>query len=402
MQRACAAALIRTGDTVLFDPGDSNDDRAALEIIRRLGADVSRVAGAIHISSRGVCPKHDTLDCGESGLSIRMFTPLAALSDRSITVTGSGSLLARPMGFFDQVLPHLGVSIASHAGKLPLQVRGPLVPADLEVDGSLSSQFLTGLLMAYSAARATDRTLHVTGLVSRPYIELTLDILRHFGLHVPTETAPGRFFFPAPDQHRNEGPVRYTVEGDWSGSAFLLVAGAIAGPIAITGLNMDSVQADRAIIDVLRQAGALVTVTGTDIQVSPGPLRSFRFDATDCPDLFPPLAALAAYANGTSEIGGVRRLRYKESDRATALQQECGRMGITIDIDHDSMFILGGSPRGADLHSHEDHRIVMAEAVMGLRASGVTRISGSDAIRKSYPSFFSDLEKLGAVLESES
>ena len=230
MQRACAAALLSKGTTHILQPGRSNDDRAALDVIQKLGASIrENVDGSFTINSNGVQPVAEEINCGESGLGIRMFTPIAALSDQEIVITGTGSLVSRPMHFFEEVLPQAGVSIRSQEGRLPLYVKGPLVPRDIEVDGSLSSQFLTGLLMAYGAAGATGVSIKVNNLTSKPYIDLTLDVMRRFGVQVEQENYQVFHF------HQTAGyqPATYTVEGDWSGGAFLLVAGAIAGGITV-------------------------------------------------------------------------------------------------------------------------------------------------------------------------
>jgi 3-phosphoshikimate 1-carboxyvinyltransferase len=327
-----------------------------------------------------------------------MFTPIVALSDKEITINGSGSLESRPMNFFDEILPKLGVKIKSNEGKLPMTVQGPLVPANIEVDGSLSSQFLTGLLMAYSAAGAKDVSIKVNDLKSKPYIALTLDVMKQFGMSVPDNKNFQEFIFHNEPTPNSELQTRnYTVEGDWSGGAFLLAAGAIAGPITVRGLDLSSTQADRAILDVMMNANAAIATEAKGIKIHPGGLRSFYFDATDCPDLFPPLVALAAYCNGITTIKGVSRLEHKESNRAVTLQDEFDMMGVRIDIDNDLMIIHGGGVvKGADVHSHHDHRIAMACAVAALGANSETVIEEAMAVKKSYPGFYSDLKSLGA------
>ncbi len=189
MQRACAAALLSNGTTIILNPGHSNDDKAALDIIKRLGAEVEVGEEQIQVRSKGVEPVAEEINCGESGLSIRMFTPLVALSEKEITINGAGSLSTRPMDFFDEILPQLGVKVKSNMGKLPLVIQGPLLPSNIEVDGSLSSQFLTGLLMAYSVAinkpgapAGKSISIKVNNLKSKPYIDLTLDVMKKFGL----------------------------------------------------------------------------------------------------------------------------------------------------------------------------------------------------------------------------
>jgi 3-phosphoshikimate 1-carboxyvinyltransferase len=385
MQRACAAALVSQGRSIIKNPGRSNDDLAALGVIRDLGATTTNLPdGSLQIDSHGVDPVSSFVHCGESGLGIRMFAPLAALGKTPIVIEGEGSLLRRPMDFFDSVFPQLKVEVLSNRGKLPLQLKGPLQPADIETDGSLSSQFLTGLLMAYAAADAKGVTIRVHGLRSRPYIDLTLKVMRDFGLKVPENRNYEFFYFSPEPALRRTGTIEYIVEGDWSGGSFLLVAGAVAGNIQVSGLDPDSTQADKAVLTALEKAGT-------------GKLRPFDFDATDCPDLFPPLVALASLAEGSSFIRGVGRLAHKESDRSLTLQEEFGKLGVTILLEGDCMEIKGtGRIRAAAVDSHGDHRIAMACAVAALRADGPVLISGAEAIGKSYPSFFDDLKTLGA------
>jgi len=394
MQRACAAALLSKGTSTIYNPGHSNDDKAALDIIHKLGAKVQVEGSELKVESSGVNPIADEINCGESGLSIRMFTPIVALSDKEITINGSGSLETRPMDFFDDILPMLGVKIKSNDGKLPMTVQGPLVPANIEVDGSLSSQFLTGLLMAYSAAGANDVSIKVKDLKSKPYIDLTLDVMKQFGMNVPENKNYKEFVFHS--EPTRDPTHQYTVEGDWSGGAFLLVAGTIAGSITVCGLDLSSTQADKAIMKALMSANAAIAMEANGIQAHPGGLRGFEFDATDCPDLFPPLVALAAYCESETKIKGVRRLKHKESNRAVTLQDEFDLMGVRIDIEDDTMIIHGGFIKGADVHSHHDHRIAMACAVAALGANSETVIDEAEAVKKSYPDFYEDLKSLGA------
>ncbi|HEY1869826.1 MAG TPA: 3-phosphoshikimate 1-carboxyvinyltransferase [Chitinophagaceae bacterium] len=397
MQRACAAALLTKGRSVIHHPGHSNDDKAAMDVIRRLGATTEINNEQLIINNNGIDPLSTEVNCGESGLSIRMFTPIIASADKEITINGEGSLLKRPMDFFDEILPKLNVKVKSQNGKLPLIIQGPLQPKNIEIDGSLSSQFLTGLLMAYAAADAKDVSIKVNNLTSKPYIDLTLDVMRRFGLKLPENKNYEEFYFSAQTHNSSLITHEYTVEGDWSGGAFLLVAGVIAGPITVRGLDMMSTQADKAIMKALSEANAGFAIEAKGIKLHPAEMRAFEFDATDCPDLFPPLVALASYCKGETKIKGVNRLTHKESNRAVSLQQEFGKMGVKIDVDDDIMIIHGGKKlHGAKVHSHHDHRIAMACAVAGLKAEGETEIEDADAVKKSYPDFYDDLKTLGA------
>jgi 3-phosphoshikimate 1-carboxyvinyltransferase len=402
MQRACAAALLHVGATTIQDPGRSNDDLAALDVITKLGASVKDEGEFISIDSNGVLPRHYQIHCGESGLGIRMFTPIAALSDKQLTIEGKGSLVNRPMDFFDQIFPQLDIAIETREGKLPLQVKGPLHPKNIVVDGSLSSQFLTGLLMAYSASNAKGVTITVQELKSKPYIDLTLRVLKDFGMKVPEVLNHEQFTFSEEDHLQPVGDFTYQIEGDWSGAAFLFVAGAVSNTIVIEGMRADSVQADRKILEAIRDAGALLQFENGKYTIGPAALQAFEFDATECPDLFPPLVALASYCKGTTRIKGVNRLTHKESNRGLTLQDVFGKMGIQIILEGDWMMVNGGDqPKAAKVHSHHDHRIAMAAAIAALGADGPVVIEEAEAINKSYPEFYNDLTKLGVQLEIE-
>jgi 3-phosphoshikimate 1-carboxyvinyltransferase len=400
MQRACAAALIRKGTTILNNPGISADDQAALQIIQQLGAQVQTENGLVRITSQGINPVADAISCGESGLSVRMFTSIAALSTKELTVTGSGSLLKRPLNFFDEVLPRLGVECTSSQGKLPLQIKGPLQPKNIDVDGTLSSQFLTGLLFSYAAAGASDVTITVHNLNSKPYIDLTLQVIEAFGLKSPVNHHYQEFYFPKdkPVNKTTGEPLHFSVEGDWSGAAFILAAGAINGDVILKGLDVFSTQADKAILQALMQAGASLSIEEQQIHIRKSKLKAFQFNAVDCPDLFPPLVALAANCEGTSVIEGVHRLTHKESNRALTLQEEFGNLGIEVVLQEDLMLIKGGTVRRAAVHSHHDHRIAMACAVAALNGNGDVSIDDAQAVNKSYPQFWEHLQTIGGLV----
>jgi 3-phosphoshikimate 1-carboxyvinyltransferase len=395
MQRACAAALLHKGTTYIHNAGISNDDKAALDIIQQLGATVSFKNDYVEIISKGFgahISDNKTINCGESGLSIRMFSPIAALSSSTINIKGEGSLQRRPMDFFDEIFPQLGIDIISTDGKLPLQIKGPMQTKDITINGSLSSQFLTGLLFAFGEAATEKVAINVIDLKSKPYIDLTLTVMANFGFNIVNDNYER--FIITPKTNRENEDIQYTVEGDWSSASFLLVAGAIAGSVKLSGLDIHSAQADKAIMKVLELCGAKINNTKDFLEIIKTDLHAFEFDATDCPDLFPPMAALAAYCKGTTKIKGIHRLAAKESDRAKTLQDIFGKMGINILLENDEMIIEGGKIKSAEVSSHHDHRIAMAAAVAALGADGNITIAEADAINKSYPQFFDDLKQL--------
>jgi 3-phosphoshikimate 1-carboxyvinyltransferase len=391
-QRAIAAALLSDGQSIIHNPSYCDDSLAAMSIACGLGARVEPQANELKINGSAVL-KEPKLNCGESGLAIRMFSPIAALYPAEITMVGANSLKKRPMFMIEEALNQLGVKCTSSGGFLPLSIKGPIVGGKCEIDGSVSSQLLTGLLMALPLA-AKDSEIKVKNLKSRPYIDMTIQILKSFGITVHN-TAYTLFNIPGNQKYI---PHIYTVEGDWSGGAFLLVAGAINGQVNIQGLNVNSMQSDVAIIKALEKSGSNMKISENKIEISKSELKAFEFDATESPDLFPPLVALASYCDGVSSIKGVSRLIYKESDRATTLKEEFGKMNIGIEIKDDLMFITGGQPQGARIESHEDHRIAMAVAVTSLGANGRVYIRDSQCVAKSYPGFFDDLRHLGALV----
>ncbi len=399
MVRAVAAALLADGMTEVREAASCDDATCALAVAERLGAGIEEDGRRVTIRGAGRAltrPKDGILHCGESGLSMRMFAPIACLLDREITLIATGSLLGRPMTMVED-LSLLGASCRTDNGRAPLVVRGPIRAGRLHLDGSISSQFLTGLLMALPLCDGGS-SISVSGLRSTPYVRMTIRLLEHFGVTIEAGDELGEFFIKGNQAYR---PCMYTVEGDWSGASLLLAAGAISGRVTVTGLDHKTAQADRAVLDALAMAGGHIETGPDHVTVEMGTLRPIRFDATDCPDLFPPLVALAANCGGKSTIYGVDRLAFKESDRAAALISEFGKLGVFIERDATKMEVHGGRIRGGVVEPHNDHRIAMACAIAGLTAREGVGIRNWRCVSKSYPGFFSDLERLSAGYEKK-
>jgi 3-phosphoshikimate 1-carboxyvinyltransferase len=391
-QRAIAAALLADGQSVIHNPSYCDDSLAAMSIAVGLGARIEPQPNEMKITGSAIL-KEPKLNCGESGLAVRMFSPIAALYPVEITMSGANSLKKRPMVMIEEALVQFGVKCKTSDGFLPLTIHGPLKGGKCEIDGSVSSQLLTGLLMALPLA-SKNSEIKVKNLKSKPYIDMTIQILKSFGIAVENDgynvfRITGNQIFV---------PGNYTVEGDWSGGAFLLVAGAINGQLVVSGLRNDSRQSDMAVLEALEKAGANMKIGENQIEITKSDLNAFEFDATESPDLFPPLVALAAYCKGISVIRGVSRLKYKESDRAKTLQEEFGKLNIKIEIREDLMYITGGQPQGGKVESHDDHRIAMALAITSLRANGNIYIRDSQCVAKSYPGFYDDFRRLGAIV----
>jgi 3-phosphoshikimate 1-carboxyvinyltransferase len=391
-QRAIAAALLADGQSIIHNPSYCDDSLAAMSIAVGLGARVEPQVNELKIIGSAIL-KEPKLNCGESGLAIRMFSPIAALYPAEITMVGANSLKKRPMFMIEEALNQLGVKCTSSGGFLPLTIQGPIVGGHCEIDGSVSSQLLTGLLMALPLA-AKNSEIKVNTLKSKPYIDMTIQILKSFGITVENNNYS---FFNVPGNQKYI-PQSYTVEGDWSGGAFLLVAAAINGQLCVKGLRKDSMQSDVSIIGALENAGVHMIIGEDQIEITKSELKAFEFDAVESPDLFPPLVALASYCKGISAIKGVSRLIFKESNRAKVLKEEFGKMNVKIEINNDLMYITGGRPHGGRVESHDDHRIAMALAVSSLGATGRVSIRDSQCVAKSYPCFFDDLRHLGAVV----
>jgi 3-phosphoshikimate 1-carboxyvinyltransferase len=395
MLRAVAAGVLSDRPLRILNPSGCDDARSALDAARALGADVAwSVDGSAVTIRGGAHPRKGAVDCGESGLCLRMFAALAALLEGPTTLFGRGTLANRPVGPIEQPLADLGASASSRNGFPPVVVRGTLRGGRTEIDASGSSQFLTGLLLALPKAPG-DSTLTVLRPASKPYIQMTLDLMKTFG--IAAERDGFEAFRISGGQSYNKDTFR--IEGDWSGAAFLLAAGALAGRVRVLGLDAESAQGDRGVVDVLKAAGAGLEMSAGAVNVSAAALNGFEFDAADRPDLVPPLAALAAGAAGLSVFRGASRLDHKESRRAETLAEALGALGIDVFREGDRLLVRGGRIRGGRVNARGDHRIAMAAAVAALAAEGPVTIEGAECADKSYPGFFEDLKTIGGRID---
>jgi len=388
-QRAIAAAVLSEGMSVLKNISFSDDVKVALRLAETLGAKISIQNSTVEIEPNFHLKKN-RLEVGEAGLSTRMFLPIAALIGQEFHVVGEGSILKRKMDFLAESMLQLGVNIQSENGFLPFVVNGKLtLSEDITIDASESSQLLTGILMALPKI-GKKLALKVENLKSKPYIDLTLDVLAKFGVEIENEDY--KLFKISPSKYQ---ATEIDLEGDWSGASFWFVAASIAGNIEISGLLDDSKQADRAILEVLRLAKANFSYENGVYLVKKSKLKAFQFDATDCPDLFPPLAALAVACDGISRISGVHRLANKESNRAVALVKELSKMEVSITIENDDLLIEGSrNLMATQFNSYNDHRMAMTGAVLSLLCEDEVEITDYQCVNKSYPEFFDDFKKL--------
>lgn len=391
MQRVCAAALLHQGKTIVRNYGTSKDDEAAITIIKDLGATVHFTTNEMIVESSGTITGGGNINCGESGLSARLFTPIAALGNRPVLITGNGSLPGRPMQFFKDVLEPLGVKMEGFTGYIPFIAEGPLQVQDITVDGSLSSQFISGILFAYAAAAKEAVQVTVTDLVSRPYIDLTLEVLTAFGKNITNDNY--QRFIINPVVFRPANDIQLSIEGDWSSAVFWIAAASIKGSLILTGLEQESVQADKLILEIVQKAGAKLHWQNKKLQISADKLSAFEVDLTNAPDLFPVLAVLAACCKGNSSIKGLHRLVYKESNRAESIFTLLSLLEVDFFLEGDQMMICGKDSFPAiNYINPNDHRMAMAGALAAMRCTGEISIHNAEAVEKSYPDFWCHLD----------
>lgn len=403
MQRLVAGALLADGVSELHNISQSDDCTASLLVAAQLGAEIELGDGEVRITGTGgnLRPRVSELTPGESGLAGRMFTAIAGLSPEPLTVSAEKTLRGRPMSAFESAFNDLGAKLTCTEGTYPVFIQPKLTGGTCTLEGHTSSQFLTGLLFALPCgSQGSEITLDET--VSKPYIQLTLEVLSDFGIEYSASDDMRHFECKGNQTYQ---PIQAVIDGDWSGAAALAVAGMLCADSAIEISGLDNVytQADEAIRGALLFAGGALSGTDDGIQVARRPVRPFQVDLTESPDLFPVLAALAAHGKKPSILKGIHRLVHKESNRAQAIQAEWSKLGICVELNEmlDHM-IVHPRPRhfapSEVLHSHQDHRMVMAAALLGLAGEHPVEIEGIEAIAKSYPEFFDDLEVLGGKI----
>lgn len=329
------------------------------------------------------------INCIESGNTLRFFIPVAAALGKEVTFVGEGRLPQRPLGEYIELLPKHGVKIES-GGSLPLTITGRLQSGDFEIRGDISSQYITGLMLALPVLSGDSKIILTTPLKSKPYVDMTVKVLADYGVEIK-ETEYGYFV-----KGNQKYAVRdYIVEGDWSHAAFFMSAAAIGGKITLKGLDTNSAQGDKAVCEVMRMFGADVTADENGVICAHRELRGIDIDCDNIPDMVPAIAVTAAFAKGKTVIRGAERLRYKESDRIEAIVSNLKKMGVGVTETKDGMIIEPSLVTGAALKGYNDHRIVMAFSVAGIFANGVTTIDDAQSVNKTYPSFFDDFSKLG-------
>ncbi|MEJ5292162.1 MAG: 3-phosphoshikimate 1-carboxyvinyltransferase [Candidatus Methanosuratincola sp.] len=400
-QRAVACALIAEGESEIVEPSTSDDGKVAAKIAKSMGAKVTmgERAWLVDPPSRPEAPD-DVVDCGGSATSMRLFTAIAALADGATVLTGDRSLRRRPIGELLQAMIELGANCFSTRGngRPPVVVEGGGIGGGaVSIRGDITSQYISALILACTRADSETSIQVLKNLESADYVKMSLDVLREFGGTACSDFAAGRFLVPGRQTLKG---CRYHVEGDYSSAAFIIAAGALAGRASVTGLNAETSQGDRRIMEIIERMGGRVTFDdGTATSFRKG-LRGVEIDCSEVPDLVPVLGVLATQAEGITVLRRVGRLRIKESDRVEGVVSMVNRLGGHARAEGQDLLVKGPSElKGTEIDPKGDHRIAMAAAVAGLVAGGETVIRGAECVSKSYPSFFSDLKRLGAEVE---
>lgn len=387
-QRALIASLLAGGNSLLTGFTLCDDTLAAIEVIRPLGANVSIEGRTCVVKSSFDRERYtpSVIECGESGLLSRMTIAVMALYDRHTVVTGRGTLMNRSFVSMERPMRELGTEILFDDGKLPAEIKWGMKGGQTTIDGSSGSQLLTALLMTLPLTpRGGD--LFVVDLVSKPYIDMTINLMEKFGVEVVCENYE-RFIIRGNSRYT---ATTYNIEGDWSSAATLLIAGVLAGEVTVHNIDIKSLQADRRILDCLLDAGVDMVIGYESVTTRRSVIGKFCFDATHCPDLIPSLVALATKADGDCVIKGVNRLSNKESHRAQVLRDEYAKIGITILLDGDNMIVTPGEIVGGEVLSHGDHRIAMSLALAGLVSRNGVIINEAESVEKSFPEFWDSL-----------
>lgn len=385
--RILIAAYLTGQKVSVRNVGNSNDVYATLNALQSLGAEITSANGVVAIERKSM-PKHAVVDCNESGSTLRFLLPIVSALGVNATFTGQGRLLARPIQELVDALNANGADIDG------LTIRGKLRAGQYRIPANISSQYITGLLFALPLLDGDSEIIFVGEAVSQGYIDITLDVLRQFGIQINT-TNNG---YVVKGNQVYTPPTDITVEGDYSGAAFILSLGAICGNVRVKGLNARSMQGDAEIVKILEKFGAKVTVEGNCVSVVKNQLLAVDIDCENIPDLVQIISVVASYAHGVTTLRNVSRLRLKESDRVQAILDQLTEVGICCDYVDGALHIHGGKPIGTILSGGNDHRTVMSATVLSLGANGASEVVGVDPVNKSYTDFYNDISKLGGQI----
>lgn len=383
-------------DNIIF----SEDIKATTRGMESLGIEATKKDESMIIKGKDELKLiKNTIDCNESGSTLRFLIPIAMINGEEVTFQGRGKLVSRPLDVYYEIFQNQGIEYKNNKGELPLKVNGSLKPGTFNVKGNISSQFITGLMFALPLLKEDSNITITTELESKGYVDLTIDCMSKFGVEVENKDYK-EFYIKGNQKYK---PRDYRVEGDFSQAAFWIVAGILGSNIKCRDLNIDSLQGDKVILDLVKKMGANIEIKEDFIEVKETRTKGIVIDASECPDLVPILSVLGALSKGTTRIVNAQRVRIKECDRLKAMASELSKIGADIKETEDGLIIKGKkSLKGGTVNSWNDHRIAMAMAVASIKCEEPLIITDSRAVNKSYPHFWEDLKKLGGVIDERS
>lgn len=391
VHRAIICAAMANGVSRISPVALSNDIKATIGCIKALGADAVLENNVLTVDGTNMYKnKTALLDCGESGSTLRFFIPIAAVGNINTTFVGKGKLPQRPIGIFTEALPKAG-TVCKTEGGLPLEIKGQLKSGIFEIPGNVSSQFITGLLLALPILEGDSEIVLTSPLESVGYIAMTIRTMKQFGVNIQA-TEKG-WHIKGGQSYKT---CDYTTDGDWSQAAFFMVLGAVSGKVTVKGVAKDSTQGDKKCAEILARFGAKVTQLDNEVTVEKGELKAITIDASQIPDLVPVLSVCAAFAEGTTKIINAERLRIKECDRLKATAELLNNLGGKVKELSDGLEITGvSSLKGGNINGYNDHRIVMSAAVCAARSDEDITATFAMSINKSYPDFYIDYNSIG-------
>ena len=394
--RAIIGASLSKGSSNLENILFSKDIHASIAAMESLGTKIEINQDKLTVKGEGYpVLKKTEINCNESGSTLRFLIPIALLQQEEVAFDGRGRLRERPLTPYIDIFKEKNIAF-SKADGLPLKVKGPLAPGEYRLAGNVSSQFVTGLLYALPLLEGDSKLVITTELESKGYVDMTLDVLSKFSVQIENKNYR-EFYIKGNQQYK---PIDYRVEGDFSQAAFWLCAGTINGDIVCKDINLNSLQGDKAIINILKEMGAKLEFGENSVSAKKTVTHGITIDASECPDLVPVLAVIGALSEGTTRIINAGRLRIKESDRLKAVATELNNLGAKVEELEDSLIIEGvASLKGGMVNTWNDHRIAMAMAIASLKCVNPVIIKESDCINKSYPGFFHDFADLGGITD---
>ena len=393
--RGLICGALAGGKSEIVSPLASDDTTAAINVLKKVGVTIRQQKKSWTVEGGNFMSPTSDLFCGDSAATLRFMTAFGAIIPGVCHLTAGPSLSRRPVKVLIHALKMLGVKCSSHGGLTPVTVKGGIFKGGTtSLPGNISSQYVSALLHIAPFA-AEDMTVKLTTpLESRPYVMMTMDAMQWFGITVAFDENLDMFEV-LPQKYK---PTKFKVEGDWSSASYLLSLGALAGEVEVNNLDMESLQGDRMLVGFLENMGASVITGRNSVIIRQSKLKAIKADLSDCIDLLPTMAVLAAVADGTSEFTGIERARIKESDRVAAVKEGLARMGINVREDAKRLTITGGKPKGTLIDSKGDHRIAMSFSLLGT-VVGNTVIDRAECVTKTYPEFWDVFKNLGGKVE---